>query len=82
MPRYEVNTNAQGSIADIKAKGVWRDGHWYLEISRALNTGHADDAVVPANGEIQIALAAFNNVDGESHSVSDALVLRTGAVVN
>lgn len=82
MGRYEVNMAATGSIADIKANGVWRDGHWYLEMSRALDTGNADDAVIPVNGDIKIALAAFNNVDGEDHSVSEALVLRTGTATN
>jgi len=35
MPRYEVNLNPQGSIADVRANGVWRDGRWYLELSPA-----------------------------------------------
>ena len=82
MARYKVNENAQGSIADVQAKGVWRDGHWYLEMARALNTGHDDDAVIAASGEITIALAAFNNVDSEGHSVSETLTLRTGSVGN
>ncbi len=78
MPRYEVNMNAQGSIADIAAKGVWRNGRWYLELARKLDTGHDDDAVIPANGIIEMAVAAFNGVDGKKHSVSEKLVLKTG----
>lgn len=78
MNRYEVNLNPQGSIADIRAKGVWRDGTWVLEMSRALDTGHDDDAVIPANGTIEIAVAAFDNVMSEKHSVSQVLTLRTG----
>lgn len=77
MPRYDVNLKPEGSIADIKAKGVWREGRWYLELSRALDTGHADDAVINPSGTIEFAVAAFNNVDGRKHSVSDVLVLRT-----
>ncbi len=77
MPRYEVNMNAQGSIADIAAKGVWRNGRWYLELARKLDTGHDDDAVIPANGTIEMAVAAFNGVDGKKHSVSEKLVLKT-----
>jgi hypothetical protein len=79
MNRYDVNLNPQGSIADVEAKGVWRDGRWVLEMSRKLNTGHDDDAVIPANGTIEIALAAFDNVGSEKHSVSEVLTLRTGA---
>ncbi len=78
MPRYAVNMNPTGSIADVKAKSVWRDGRWYLELSRKLDTGHADDAVIPANGKIKIAIAAFNGVSGKRHSVSETLTLVTG----
>ena len=77
MPRYEVNLTPTGSIADVQAKGVWRDGRWYLEMARDLDTGHSDDAVIPASGSIEIAVAAFNNVDGRKHSVSEVLTLRT-----
>ncbi len=79
MPRYQVNMTAQGSIADVRAKGVWRDGRWYLEMARKLDTGHADDAVIPAAGKIEIAVAAFNHVSDGKHSVSEKLVLTTGA---
>lgn len=82
MPRYEVNMSAGGSIADVSAKGVWKDGFWYLEMSRLLDTGHDDDAVIPASGDIAIAVAAFNDVDGADHSSSDVITLRTGSVSN
>ena len=78
MPRYEVNPNPTGSIADVEAKGVWRDGRWYLEMSRKLDTGHDDDVVIPVNGSVEIAVALFNNVNSEKHSVSDVLILQTG----
>lgn len=78
MSRYEVNMNAQGSIVDVRAKGVWRNGRWHLELARKLNTGHADDAVIPANGTIEIAIAGFNAVDGADHSTSEKIILKTG----
>ncbi|KPA17206.1 Cytochrome c-552/DMSO reductase-like, heme-binding domain protein [Candidatus Magnetomorum sp. HK-1] len=31
------------SRADIKAKGVWTNGKWTIELGRKLNTGHLDD---------------------------------------
>jgi Ethylbenzene dehydrogenase len=82
MPLYEVNMHPKGSIADVQARGVWREGRWYLELSRALSTGHEDDTVIPASGSIEMALAAFdgvshNVVDGGMHSVSAKLRLRT-----
>ena len=78
MPRYDVNKSATGSIADVKAKGVWRDGYWHLEFARKLDTGNDDDAVIPAKGAIKFAVAAFNDVDGRKHSTSDVVVLKTG----
>ncbi len=78
MPRYEVNLNAAGSIADVQAMGVWRNGRWSLEMSRKLDTGHADDAVIPAKGRIEIAIAAFDSVGGGKHSVSEVVILQTG----
>jgi DMSO reductase family type II enzyme heme b subunit len=82
MPLYEVNPAPQGSIADVQAKGVWRDGRWYLELSRLLQTGHDDDTAIPSAGTVEIAVAVFdgvshNVVDGGGHSVSEKLILRT-----
>ncbi len=82
MPRYEVNLSPSGSVADIRAKGVWRDGRWYLEMARRLDTGHADDVVIPASGRIPFAVAAFNDVDSGDHSVSEVLYLQTGNYAN
>lgn len=82
MPRYEVNLSPRGSIADVRAKGVWKDGRWTLEMVRKLDTGNADDAVIPAAGQIAIAVAAFNDTDGARHSTSGTIVLRTAGVGN
>ena len=79
MPRYVVNMDPKGSIADVKAKGVWRDGRWYLELARKLDTGHADDAVISASGTIEIAVAVFNSVSDDNHSVSEIISLATGS---
>ncbi len=82
MPRYEVNLSPKGSVADVRAKGVWRDGRWYLEMARKLDTGHEDDAVIPAVGRILFAIAGHNDVDNERHSVSETFVLQTGGYGN
>ena len=42
VPKYTDET-PEGSRADIKAKGVWRDGVWTVEFQRALRTGYSDD---------------------------------------
>ena len=78
MPSYMLNTNLRGSILDIKAKGVWRDGRWYLEMARKLDTGNRDDTVIPPRGEVEFGVAALNAVTGGSHSYSDKIVLKTG----
>ena len=81
MKRYEVNTTPSGSIADVRAKGMWRDGYWHLEFARKFDTGNSDDAVIPADGTIKIAVAAFNNVGGRNHSTSEIIVLNTSGMV-
>lgn len=82
MPGYKLNEGAAGSVADVSAHGRWVDGKWVLELSRALNTGHEDDAVIPREGEIDLAFAVFdgvshNMVDGGEHSTSEIVRLRT-----
>lgn len=42
IPRYQPR-EPTGSRADIRSKGVWRDGEWTVEFGRRLNTGHLDD---------------------------------------
>lgn len=42
MPKYYF-VQPEGSRADIKAKGVWKNGVWTIEFERALNTKHNDD---------------------------------------
>ena len=40
--QYEPVT-PEGSRADIRAKGVWKEGVWTIEFGRKLKTGHKDD---------------------------------------
>ncbi|MDH3391674.1 MAG: ethylbenzene dehydrogenase-related protein, partial [Desulfobulbaceae bacterium] len=40
--RYEVR-QPQSSRADVRAKGVWKDGRWTIEFARALVTDNLDD---------------------------------------
>jgi hypothetical protein len=40
--RYD-NQQPSGSRSDIRAKGQWRNGVWFVEFARALVTDHADD---------------------------------------
>jgi hypothetical protein len=38
-----ISRTPEGSRADVRAKGVWKDGTWTIEFGRKLNTGNADD---------------------------------------
>lgn len=42
MPTYNISA-PEGSRADVKAKGEWKDSVWIVEFSRDLDTGNDDD---------------------------------------
>lgn len=42
ISQYSI-VNPEGSRADVKAKGKWKDGVWTIEFARKLNTGNSDD---------------------------------------
>ena len=69
-----------GSAADVAARATWADGHWQLEMSRALVTGHADDAELPLGGVRVGAIAVFDRNGGEDKSVSGDLHYDFGAL--
>ncbi|MEH6813102.1 MAG: ethylbenzene dehydrogenase-related protein [Motiliproteus sp.] len=74
LPGIIMTGTSGGSLADVKAKGVWKDNHWFLEYQRKLDTGNADDAVLPRGGQIRGQLAVFNKGYAEHKSVSEELV--------
>lgn len=65
-----------GSVADVHAKGVWRDGFWQLEMSRSLDSGHSDDAMLKGITEIRGAIAVFDRNDSNHKSNSGTLLFR------
>jgi hypothetical protein len=70
-----VAVKPDGSTADVRAKGAWKDGVWTLELSRKLNTGHKDDAVLEAGKAIAFAVAVLDASE-EEHSASAKLTLK------
>ncbi len=76
MPKYILNENAKGSIADVKAKGVWENGQWTLELKRKLNTGHPDDVVFTKGQALAASMAVFDRSGNENHNISDTLVFQ------
>lgn len=76
MPKYILANKPQGSITDVKAKGVWYEGAWHLELSRAMNT-HQDDDVVFYRGKQTLGgIAVFNDTGDDDHSVSETLLFQ------
>jgi hypothetical protein len=49
----------KGSRADVRAKGVWKDGRWTIEFSRKLVTGHTDDVAFDRRRAYLFGVAKF-----------------------
>lgn len=71
---------ASGSIADVAAKGAWKEGAWRLEFSRKLNTGNADDVPFKAGQKLVGQIGVFNRGEAEHKSVSEPLTFDFSAV--
>lgn len=76
MPKYELFPNPSGSIADVKARGIWRNGIWQLELSRKLDTGHSDDAQFVSRQTVRGGIAVFDASSEENHIISETLVFQ------
>lgn len=70
VPKYLVNANAKGSVADVKAKAAWANNKWTLEMSRKLDTGNADDVKFEKGKTYKSGVAAFNHAGDDHHSVA------------
>lgn len=76
MPKYILNPDVSGSVADVKAAQRWEDGEWIVELSRKLDTGHDDDIVFEPGKEIPGGIAVFNRSGDANHVISDNLLFR------
>lgn len=70
----KLNPGANGSIADVKAKGMWKAGFWTVELSRQLDTGNSDDVKFRPGQKITGQIAVFNRSSDEHKSVSEPLL--------
>ncbi len=75
IPRYIARTPS-GSMADVTAKGSWKDGFWTVEFSRRLTSGDPADVHFASGREIYFSLAVFNSREGIDHSTSKELTLK------
>lgn len=75
VPRY-LPREPSGSRGDIRARGVWADGHWTLEMARALDTGDPEGDRALARGDrVEAAVAVFDDVGDYYHSSSGLFTL-------
>ena len=49
-----------GSRADVKARGEWSNGFWFIEFSRKLRTGHDDDCQFSIGKPILFGVSIFS----------------------
>lgn len=76
MPKYIVTPSPTGSVADVRAAGVWNAGYWTLELRRKRNTGHPDDRVFAAGQAVPGGIAVFERSGDDQHNVSPTLVFQ------
>lgn len=76
IPGYMVHKTWKGSFADVKTKGVWKDGKWVLFMSRKLKTGNDDDVQFNTRKKYPFAVAAFDNAHEENSYNSEPLKLQ------
>lgn len=76
MPKYVAREPLLKGMDDIKAKGVWKDGKWYLEQSRKLDTQQTDDVRFTPDGSVKGAIAVFDHDDNNKHFTSTTLLFK------
>ncbi len=76
MPKYILASSVSGSIADVKARGVWSNGKWTLEMSRKLNTGNPDDIIFNTGQAVVGGIAIFDHSGNDDHSHSNILIFQ------
>ncbi|MET0014903.1 MAG: ethylbenzene dehydrogenase-related protein [Sedimenticola sp.] len=76
MPKYQLNHEVSGSVADIKAKGRWSDGVWHLELARKLDTGHDDDVKFRLGESVKGGIGIFDGSNTGDHNISDTLIFQ------
>ena len=79
LPRYVLG-QAEGSAADNKGIGVWKDGLWSIVIVRPLGLANSDDKSLKDGGVYQVGFAVHDdNITTRGHHVSFVRTLGFGA---
>lgn len=69
LDHYPSST-PEGSRADVRAKGSWQGGFWFVEFRRKLTTGHDDDVQFSPPNPVLFGVSIFslygNKLDAQS----------------
>ena len=79
VPRYTLRP-PQFSRADVKAKGVWKDGRWTIEFVRALVTGNEDDVSFQTTGKTYGFGVSRYEIAGRPPEASDQPLFGSGDI--
>ena len=61
MPGVLIQGNYEGDRADLRGAAKWTDGHWHLELSRALKTGSKYDHDFVPGRDLYMWLNVFDH---------------------
>src|SRR5215211_878560 len=61
MPGVLIQGNYEGDRADLRGAAKWQDGHWHLELSRALKTGSKYDHDFVPGRDLYMWLNVFDH---------------------
>ena len=76
IPGYMLHPEWKDSFADVKTKGVWKDGKWTVMMSRKLNTGNDDDVQYNTKKKYSFGIGSFDNSGAENSYNSEPLKLQ------
>jgi len=79
LPKYTA-VQPEGSRADIRAKGVWANKHWTIELGRKLDTGHDDDVRFTPGAAHLFGIACYAMAYDTPHESWSQPLYRTGDV--
>lgn len=69
-----------GSRADIKAKGIWKDGRWTIEFGRLLKTGHRDDIQFTIGRQYEFGVSRYEIAGKKKNPAVEQPLYGTGEV--
>jgi len=78
VPRYYLQ-KPEGSGADNKASGTWKDGVWTMVLTRPLGLANADDKALKPGGVYTVGFAVHDdNITTRGHFVSFPMTVGLG----